>query len=198
MLKDITKEQLYIILGLIASIIIGSGVLVYNRYFAPADEKVLVDEPREEVLQNETIIVHVSGEVKREGVYKMKIGDRVVDAIALARGATDRADLSQINLAKTLSDGEKLVILKKREQAKVEGKINSSNEQKSPEGGLVDINSADEKTLCSLPSIGPSTAKKIIEYRQSKGSFASIEELTQIPRLGKKTLEKIKDKITIY
>ena len=198
MFKDLTKEQLYIILGLIASIIIGSGVLVYNRYFAPTDEKVLVEAPREEVLQNETIIVHVSGEVKREGVYKMKNGDRVVDAIALAKGATDRADLSQINLAKTLSDGEKLVILKKREQAKAEGKLNSINAEKSPEGGLVDINSADEKTLCTLPSIGPSTAKKIIEYRQSKGSFSSIEELTQIPRLGKKTLEKIKDKITVY
>jgi len=201
MLKDIPKEQLYIILGLIASIIIGGGVLIYNKYFATLKQEIIIEEPGEAVfanpIQEETIIVHISGEVKKEGVYKLKKGDRVVDAIALAQGATDNADLSRINLAKTVTDGEKLIIPQKRVQIE-KASIQTSLEPAKVEGSLIDLNSADEKTLCSIPGIGPSTAKKIIEYRDSKGSFGKPDDLLEVPGIGKKKFEKIKDKITVY
>lgn len=199
MLKDIPKEQLYIILGLIASIIIGSGVVIYNRYFASMSEGIVIEEPEEvftRPIQDKTVIVHISGEVNKEGVYKLKKGDRVVDAIDLAKGATDKADLSRINLAKTVTDGEKLVIPRKKEQIK-QG-VKESLKSQEFTGGLIDLNSADEKSLCSLPGIGPSTAKKIIEYRESNGSFNKPEDIMQVPRIGKKKFEKIKDKITVY
>lgn len=149
--------------------------------------------------QEEEIVVHVTGEVKKEGIVYLKQGSRVVDAIEQAGGETSEADLSQINLAYVLSDGQKIYVPSKNEEISeyiTEGStgISTSAEEAS---GKININTADEATLDSLPGIGPSTAQKIINYREENGKFNSIEEIKNVSGIGDSKYEEIKDKITV-
>lgn len=142
------------------------------------------------------IYVHIDGEVKNPGVYKMKIGDRVNDAIQAAGGLTENADKGRINLATKLRDEMKIHISKI-------GETNSdlSNESKDDNSDgnnskLININTASKEELCKLTGIGENKAKLIIEYREKK-KFTKIEDITKVSGIGKKTFEKIKNDITV-
>lgn len=146
--------------------------------------------------QNSEIYVHIDGEVKNPGVYKMKIGDRVNDAIQAAGGLTENADKGRINLATKLRDEMKIHISKI-------GETNSdlSNESKDDNSDgnnskLININTASKEELCKLTGIGENKAKLIIEYREKK-KFTKIEDITKVSGIGKKTFEKIKNDITV-
>ena len=146
--------------------------------------------------QNSEIYVHIDGEVKNPGVYKMKIGDRVNDAIQAAGGLTENAEKSKINLATKLKDEMKIHISKI-------GETNSdlSNESKDDNSDgnnskLININTASKEELCKLTGIGENKAKLIIEYRE-KNKFTKIEDITKVSGIGKKTFEKIKNDITV-
>ena len=146
--------------------------------------------------QNSEIYVHIDGEVKNPGVYKMKIGDRVNDAIQAAGGLTENADKGRINLATKLRDEMKIHISKI-------GETNSdlSNESKDDNSDgnnskLININTASKEELCKLTGIGENKAKLIIEYRE-KNKFTKIEDITKVSGIGKKTFEKIKNDITV-
>ena len=154
------------------------------------------DDSSENNKQISEIYVHIDGEVKNPGVYKMKIGDRVNDAIQAAGGLTENADKGRINLATKLRDEMKIHISKI-------GETNSdlSNESKddNSEGNnskLININTASKEELCKLTGIGENKAKLIIEYREKK-KFTKIEDITKVSGIGKKTFEKIKNDITV-
>jgi competence protein ComEA len=188
-MNSITREQQLIILGLILIIISGLGVMAYRR-ISPAEEGgILIDLPKESrIIDRPKIIIHISGAVNKEGVYNLKAGDRVIDALALAGGAKLNADLSSINLAEKIKDGVKIVIPEK---------IKRSNLDSQSSSGKVSINRASEKGLCKVAGIGPSTAKKIIEYRSSKGPFSKIEDIMKVKSIGKGKFGKIKDGISL-
>jgi competence protein ComEA len=133
------------------------------------------------------VVIHLTGAVNREGVFRLKAGDRLLDALILAGGARPTADLSSLNLAEPLKDGAKIVI-----PEKIYLKITNN-----PATDVVSLNSANEEQLDALPGIGKSTAKQIIDYRQKHGPFAKIEQLLEIPRFGKAKLDRMKDKITL-
>jgi competence protein ComEA len=142
------------------------------------------------------ILIHVSGAVRREGVYRLKVGDRKIEAIQLAGGALITADLANLNLAEPIKDGERVVVPTKR----VEGEKGSGYQNISLSGtaaGLVNINTAKAEELDKLQGIGLSTAKSIIEYRKKIGFFNRIEQLMELPRFGKAKFERIKNQITI-
>lgn len=155
------------------------------------------------------VVVHVVGAVKSKGLYRAKPGDRVQDAIDAKGGPLKEADLEEINLAARLEDGTQLLVPRKgknEEVAKVatayrgggsdvyraKPKASGSSSSESGPTGMVSLNTANQAQLESLPGIGPATAKKILEYRQSHGGFSSIEELTAVKGIGPKKMEAVR------
>ncbi len=158
----------------------------------------------------ETIVVHITGEVKKEGVIYLKKGARIVDAIKEAGGETKEADLSQVNLAYELQDGQKIYIPNKNEKISqyIIGKngetmndnsANTGNESTSynKEEAKVNINTASQAELDSLPGIGPALAQRIIDFRVENGNFNSIEDIQNVKGIGDSKYEDIKDKIVV-
>lgn len=156
----------------------------------------------------EKIVVEIKGEVKRPDVYEIDKGSRINDLIEKAGGITEEADLSNINRALYLKDGECVVIrnLNQKEKEDVE-ELNKGVTEKIEDlsGGLnegekediVDINKASKEELMNLKGIGESKAEDIIEYREKIGYFKNIEELKEVKGIGEKTFDNIKDKISI-
>lgn len=151
--------------------------------------------------QNNEIIVHITGEVKKEGVIHLNKGDRIIDAIKKAGGETKQADLSQVNLAYELQDGQKIYIPNKNEKISeyiVGGNGNTNiNSINSKEETKVNINTANHSELDSLPGIGPATAQKIIEYRNQNGNFKKIEDLQNVKGIGQAKYEEIRNNIEV-
>lgn len=165
-----------------------------------------INENASNVFQEETekIAIHVTGEVKKEGLIYLPLGSRVADAIKEAGGETKNADLSQINLAYQLQDGQKLYIPNKNEiiseyiisaTGNTESEGSSSNNLKGE--NKVNINTATQNELDQLPGIGPSIAQRIIEYREEKGNFQKIEDVQNVKGIGDAKYEEIKDSITV-
>lgn len=156
----------------------------------------------EEVVE---IAVHITGEVKKQGLIYLKEGSRVADAIEKAGGETKNADLSQINLAYVLQDGQKIYVPNKNEKISQYITGNSGNNDTeenntsnlSKEDSKVNINTANQSELDSLPGIGPSIAQKIIDYREENGNFKTIEELQNVKGIGDAKYEEIKDMVTV-
>ena len=159
--------------------------------------------------ENNTIVVHITGEVNYPGVVVLKEGARVVDAIEAGGGETDEADLSSLNLAYMLSDGEKIYVPNKEETSQesqereyiTSAKDNSEqseNGAKSTDTNFkININTAKQEELTQITGIGESTAKKIIEYRTQNGKFKSIEDIKNIPGIGDSKFNAMKEEITV-
>lgn len=159
----------------------------------------------------ETIVVHITGEVKKEGVIYLEKGARIIDAIKEAGGETKQADLSQVNLAYELQDGQKLYIPNKNEkiseyiieesgQSVGESKSSaglSGNKEDNSENIKVNINTATLEELDNLPGIGPAIAEKIIEYREENGNFKTIEDIQNVKGIGESKYNDIKEKIIV-
>lgn len=165
-----------------------------------------VENSNETVEENNTIVVHITGEVNYPGVVVLKEGARVVDAIEAGGGETDEADLSSLNLAYMLSDGEKIYVPNKEETSQEREYITSAkadseqleNGAKSTGTNLkININTAKQEELTQITGVGESTAKKIIEYRTQNGKFKSIEDIKNIPGIGDSKFNAMKEEITV-
>lgn len=157
-------------------------------------------EDKEEKATEVFIFVDVSGAVRQPSVLSLKEGSRVFEAIELAGGLQEDADTRSINLAQVLNDGEKLYLPTKKEvDTGVIPEVSSSVSvaASSSVGSRININTADAKALQQLSGVGPSTAEKIVDYRNSHGQFKKIEDLQKVSGIGAKTFEKLKDKITV-
>jgi competence protein ComEA len=131
------------------------------------------------------LVVDVAGPVRRPGLYRLPNGRRVNDAVAAAGGATARADLAAVNLAAPLADGEQIVV-------PARGRAGAAAAVGGAAAGPVDLNSATPEQLDSLPGIGPSTAAKIVAYREQHGAFRSLAELDAVPGIGAGRLAQLK------
>lgn len=170
-----------ILIGIVAIIII--DITNNKNEIVNISEK--VDKNAEYV--EEQIIVYVAGEVNYPGVYKLKKGDRVVNAIEIAGDTTELAEILNVNLAKKISDGEKITIPSKNDMNLENDVLNSK----------VNINTATVVQLDSLPGIGVSTAQKIITYRENNGDFEDIEKLKDVPGIGESKYQAIKELIEV-
>ena len=141
------------------------------------------------------IVVHITGAVPRPGVYALPQGARIQDGISAAGGFLAEADKTNINLAQALEDGEKLDI------PFIEG---GSPVLATPlpqviatTTDLININTATAAELDTLPGIGPTTAQKIIDYREQNGPFINAEDIINVSGIGPGTYERMKDLITV-
>jgi competence protein ComEA len=148
--------------------------------------------------------VHVVGAVRRPGVYRMKAGARIQDAVARAGGASARADLAGLNLAAKVADAQQVVVPRRGTDG-MAASTGSAAPAPAPAGagapggaaGPVNLNSAGIEQLETLDGVGPVTARKILEYRTAHGGFRSIEDLAQVPGIGPKRLAAIKPRVTL-
>jgi competence protein ComEA len=143
-----------------------------------------------------TLIVDVTGAVRRPGVFEFAPGDRVIDAVQRAGGALDKADLTLLNLAAPLSDGQQVLVPKKGAAAPI-GAVVPGGVPGTSGGALVNINTADEPTLETLNGVGPVLAAAIIQYRTEHGPFASIDQLDEVSGIGPATLEDLRSQVTV-
>lgn len=145
------------------------------------------------------MVIDIKGEVKKPGVYELEPGARVEEIVLLAGGFTDKAEERQLNLAEKLTDQQMIYVPNKEEAKELVLAIPSvANEgNTSIESSLVNINTADITELQTLTGIGPAKAQAIIDYRDENGQFKTIEELKEVNGFGEKTVEKLKESITI-
>lgn len=194
-----------IFLGVIMSIIIG-GIIYYNYYKendnAEILEEVYVENTEKIEDTEEKIIIHITGEVNNEGIVKINSNSRLIDAIEAAGGLTENADISKINLAYIVSDGQKIYIPNVNDL--IEEYIDSEagegvivEDINSSKKTLININTATQTELETLTGIGASTALKIINYRNENGKFKNIEEIKNVSGIGDAKYEAIKDSICV-
>jgi competence protein ComEA len=136
------------------------------------------------------LYVHVSGAVSAPGLYVLSDGARVVDAVAAAGGFADDADRGGVNLARPVGDGEQLRVPRVGEASSGSGATGQAD-------GRVNLNTADEAALDTLPRVGPALARRIIEWREANGAFASVEDLRDVPGFGDKMVDALRDLVTV-
>lgn len=141
------------------------------------------------------LTIHILGEVNSPGLYTLDPGSRVADAVAVAGGTTDKAQIRSVNLAARVTDGQQIYI------SSVNEPLPDLTELKLTETSIdaerIDINLASEEQLMQLPGIGPTRAREIIQYRQENGPFDKIEDILNVPGIGQVTFENLKDRIKV-
>ena len=137
------------------------------------------------------LFVHVVGAVRRPGLFRLKDGTRVADAVARAGGPTRRADLSAVNLAAPLVDGQQVIVPRRGP-----GGMTAALAGTSAPGAKVSLASATAEQLDELPGIGPVTATKIIDWRTTHGPFRSVDDLDDVPGIGPARIEQLRDLVT--
>lgn len=160
--------------------------------------------------QNSYIFIHITGEVVNPGVVKITEGERIINAIEQAGGITSNADLSKINLAYVLEDGNMVIVPAYGESNEnfkcvISGSgectdtnlLNSSNSNIRLSTNKVNINTANQTELETLPGIGPSLAMRIISYRKQNGNFITIEDLKNVSGIGESKFGELKNLVTV-
>ncbi len=142
------------------------------------------------------LIVHVAGWVEEEGVYDLPEGSRVIDALDAAGGPKRGAELSALNLAAPLTDGQQVLVSRAAPAAATAG-APASGVPATGAATLVNINSATAEELETLPGIGEVLAATIIQYREEHGPFTSVDQLVDVSGIGEVTLEELRDHVTI-
>ncbi len=146
----------------------------------------------------EPIYVYVCGAVENPGVYELKAGARVYEAVDAAGGLLENADQIHTNQARVLTDGEQVTILTEEEASSlpIDAEIHTDASENSG-GGLVNINSATAEELKTLNGIGEAKAEAIISYREENGAFRSIDEIMNVTGIGESLFLNIKESITV-
>jgi len=217
---NLNKKQ-KIILGILIAIV--AGFICYYVY-AKDNQDITTQElenniqtnetETEEEFSDDTIFVHVSGAVNKEGLVELKTNSRISDAIEKAGGIREDANTDSINLAYKLEDGMKIHIPTKQEVEKQTNNEDStqshittssgvstnqeqSQNQQTTQNTKVNINTASQEQLETLPGVGPATATKILTYRKENGKFKKIEDIKQVTGIGEAKFEKMKEYITV-
>ena len=154
---------------------------------------VLAEKTEENTTQETVIFVDIKGAVKKPGVYQMKVGDRVKDAIDAAGGLTAEADSQKVNLAQRVEDQMVIVVPKVGEE--VEANPAGTTSKEVAKEGKVNINTATVEELKTLKGVGEKKAEAIIEYRKKNGSFKTKEDLMKVRGIGKKLFESFEERI---
>lgn len=190
-ISGLSRRQLFaaaiavaILLVLLVRHLGGSGSAVRAVTPLPAPSR-----PARAAVAAKLLVIDVAGAVRRPGLYRLRAGSRIDDAIAAAGGPTAKAELDAVNLAAPIADGEQVVVPGRG--------VGGAPAASPPAAGSspsapLDLNTATAEQLDSLPGIGPITAQKILDYRQAHGAFHSVAELEGVPGIGPGRLSQLK------
>ena len=186
------------VIGGILLILVGVGGLFSKKEESVegttvVETTMLAEKTEVSTTQETVIFVDIKGAVKNPGVYQMKVGDRVKDALEAAGGLTAEADSQKVNLAKRLEDQMVIVVPKVGEEAE-EIPAGATSKEEAKEG-KVNINTATVEELKTLKGVGEKKAEAIIEYRKKNGSFQTKEDLMKVRGIGKKLFESFQERI---
>lgn len=228
------RRELIIIAIIIAAVVFGTGYRLAGMKSVLDEETSFVVNEKNEEAENkpagdkaagenkdegEQFVVHVTGAVKKPGVYRLPAGSRVVDALNLA-GPAAWADLEQLNLAAEIEDGEQIPVPRKGATAdntasgggasaaghgsgksaaggSAAGSVSGVRAKVNPGGGKVNLNKAGEAELDTLPGIGPALAARIVEYRENQGKFKDASELKNVSGIGEKKFNDLAGLVTV-
>ena len=202
------QEKITIILLLIV-IVIGGGIVLsksINRddnFNINRASDISENKPATQI-EIPPVIIHITGAVKNPGVYQLKSTDRVVDAVKIAGGETEEANLDLINLAALLKDGQKIIVPSKiynENGEEISKNIDNNAEvMYSSSGsisGKININTANATMLQTLTGIGPVLSERIIAYRNQNGFFGTVDDIKDVSGIAEKKFEGIKDLICV-
>jgi len=188
------RQALVAAVALLALLAVAGRTLAGAGASAPVAQTGLVPEPAEAAPR---IVVHVTGAVARPGLYRLKEGSRVADAIARAGGATGKADTAAVNLAAPLADG--IQVLMPSRVAGGAGAAAAAGGRGAGGAGSgvpISLSSATIAELDTLPGVGPVTAQKIVDHRAAHGAFSSVDDLDAIPGIGPARLGQLRGLVT--
>jgi competence protein ComEA len=197
-------------LGILAALIVCAAVFWYWRSL-PSPVQVVASGTAHRVTTGSRpgpsaspaaiVVVDVAGWVRRPGVFELHQGDRVIDAIRRAGGAKPGADLTSLNLAALLTDGEQIVVVKPGSgpaSGSSAGSSTSAGGSGAGAGGtVVNVNTATLDQLESLPGIGPALGQRIIDYREQHGPFRKVEDLLNVSGIGDQRLADMRSMVTV-
>ena len=186
------------VIGGVLLLLVGVGGLLPKKEEAVEESEavvttVMAEKTEESTTLEAVIFVDIKGEVKKPGVYQMKVGDRVKDALDAAGGLTAEADSQKVNLAQRVEDQMVIVVPKVGEEAEAIP-AGATSKEVSKEG-RVNINTATVEELKTLKGVGEKKAEAIIEYRKKNGSFKTKEDLMKVRGIGKKLFESFEERI---
>lgn len=171
--------------GLVTAVVVSLlGALGESRRLPPAPTSTT------ETPAGAAVYVHILGEVGTPGVYVLRDGDRVIDAIAAAGGFTASADQHAVNLVRFVSDGEQILV-------PAQGAAPAPGVPPVTAGGKVNLNTATVTELDTLPRVGPVMAERILAWREEHGRFTSVDDLLGVPGIGDRTFEALRDLVTV-
>ncbi|GAA4264978.1 ComEA family DNA-binding protein [Frondihabitans peucedani] len=145
------------------------------------------------------VFVHVLGRVSHPGLYEVDPGARAVDVVAAAGGFAAEADQGALNLARPVADGEQIVVPRQGETAAPSPASSSAGSPGAPSAAAapVDLNTADDTALQTLTGVGPATAKAILAWRDEHGRFEAVDDLLDVPGIGPKKLDSLRDSLRV-
>jgi competence protein ComEA len=178
------------VLLLAALVLAGRHLVRSGAPEAPPPSRIVAEQTRPQ--DQPELVVHVVGAIRRPGLYRLREGARIADALTRAGGATRKADLSLVNLAAPLSDGVQVIVPRRLPPvgAAVAGSPQAAG---GAPPGPVHLNSATLEQLDALPGVGPVTAQKILDFRDQNGGFASVDELDAVPGIGPARMEQLRE-----
>jgi len=209
------KDHLYVLLGVLCIIAVGvvylvmtnndrTGVsgdyVIYTAFAQGGGTNYIIPESpiNSDTAEEIMIVVHIAGAVNNPGVIELPQGARINDAVAMAGGATEYADLARINLAAIVVDAMQIIVPTYGETPAVG--VDSAGVSSAVSGisdGLVNINIATAAELQTLPGVGLVLSQNIIDFREAHGEFSSVEELIHVPRIGAVTLDRLRPLVTV-
>jgi len=188
------RQALVAAVALLALLAVAGRTLAGAGASAPVAQTSLVPEPAEAAPR---IVVHVTGAVARPGLYRLKEGSRVADAVARAGGATGKADTAAVNLAAPLADGIQVLMPSRvAGGAGAAAAAGGSGAGGAGSGVPISLSSATIAELDTLPGVGPVTAQKIVDHRAAHGAFSSVDDLDAIPGIGPARLGQLRGLVT--
>jgi len=191
-LPEISRRQAIVVCVLALVVLVAAGKLLGARQPVVQTRAARVKLVAAAGSSSSRLLVDVSGAVHRPGVYKLPAGSRVNDALIEAGGATGKADLTLVNRAATLTDGQQVLVPEKVSAASAAA-APSGSAATAAKAAPIHLNSATAEQLDELPGVGPATAARIIDYRTANGPFKTVDELDSVSGIGPAKLAELRD-----